>query len=196
MSSRTTRLLARSLVAAALFATGAAQANLVTNGGFETGDLSGWTTALDPLYDGVGDSSVLAVQAGNYTAYFGGAGSAISQTLATVAGSSYKLSFWLAAEEDVLGAAAPNAFSVDVGAGALLSLMDASASGYALYEAIFIAQGASTVLTFNFTQGPAFWDLDSVSVTLPEPGSLALLAAAGVGGLAASRRRKETSAPA
>ena len=192
MSSRTTRLLASSWVAAALFATSAAHADLVTNGGFETGDFTGWSVVTDPLYDGV---DVLAPQAGTYAAFFGGANSSITQTLSTVAGSNYKVSFWLQLESDPLGVAAPNAFSLDFGAATGMSLSDASAFGYTLYELTFIAAGASTNLTFNFSQGPAFWDLDSVQVTLPEPGSIALLAAAGLAGVAAGRRRKPASAP-
>ncbi len=190
MSSRTTRCLASSWAAAALFATGAAHADLVTNGGFETGDFSGWTAVTDPQWDGVGDATVLTVQAGLQSAYFGGSNSSISQALSTVAGSNYKLSFWLAAEADIAGNSdSPNAFSVDVGSGALMSLTDVSAFGYTLYEFTFIAAAASTNLTFNFSQVPAYWDLDSVAVTLPEPGSIALLAAAGLAGLVAGRRR-------
>lgn len=191
MSFRTTRLLASSWVAAALFATGAAQANLVTNGDFETGDFTGWATTLDPAWDGV---DTLAPHDGNFAAFFGGANSSITQTLTTTAGSSYKVTFWLMLETDVLGQAAPNAFSYSFGGASGTTLTNASAFGYTQFEAIFIAAGDSTDLTFNFSQGPAFWDLDSVSVTLPEPGSLALLAAAGVGGMAASRRRKAGSA--
>ncbi|MDR7271339.1 hypothetical protein J2X20_004007 [Pelomonas saccharophila] len=193
MSSRTTRLLASSWVAAALFATSPAQADLVTNGGFETGDFTGWSFVTDPLYDGV---DTLVPHDGTYAAYFGGASSSITQTLTTVAGSNYKVSFWLMLEPDVTGASAPNAFSFDFGAATGMSLSNASAFGYTLYEVTFIAAGASTDLSFNFSQGPAFWDLDSVSVTLPEPGSLALLAAAGLGGLAASRRRRPASTSA
>lgn len=193
MSSRTTRLLASSWVAAALLATGTAQADLVTNGGFETGDLSGWSAVIDPLYDGV---DVLAPQAGSYAAFFGGANSSITQTLATVAGASYKVSFWLQLEADVNGIAAPNAFSVDFGSATGMSLSNAAAFGYSFFDVIFVAGGASTDLTFNFSQGPAFWDLDSVAVTVPEPGSVGLLAAAGLGGLVAGRRRNRADTSA
>ncbi|WP_310268403.1 PEP-CTERM sorting domain-containing protein [Roseateles saccharophilus] len=165
----------------------------MTNGGFETGDFTGWSFVTDPLYDGV---DTLVPHDGTYAAYFGGASSSITQTLTTVAGSNYKVSFWLMLEPDVTGASAPNAFSFDFGAATGMSLSNASAFGYTLYEVTFIAAGASTDLSFNFSQGPAFWDLDSVSVTLPEPGSLALLAAAGLGGLAASRRRRPASTSA
>lgn len=195
MWSRARRILAGGGLTAVLLASGTAHANLVTNGGFETGDFNGWTQTLDALYDGVGDNTVLTVQAGTYSAYLGGANSSISQTLTTVAGAKYVLSFWLAAE-DFLGFVTPNDFSVDLGGATVMSLTDAPATGYNLYEIGFIASSASTNLTLNFSQGASYWDLDSVNVTLPEPGSIALLAVAGLGGFAASRRRKATGATA
>ena len=193
MPSRMTKPLAYcSLVAAALFATGAARADLVTNGGFETGNFSGWDiTNTDPGYDTV--NQAVPPQAGDWLASFGGANSSISQTLTTVAGSNYKVSFWLMLETDPLGVDTPNDFSFNFGAATGASLSNASAFGYTLFEATFIAAGASTDLTFNFNQGPAFWDIDSIQVTLPEPGSVALLAAAGLAGAAASRRRRLAS---
>ncbi|WP_165917609.1 PEP-CTERM sorting domain-containing protein [Roseateles saccharophilus] len=184
-----TKPLACSLIAAALFASGSAHANLVTNGDFETGDFSGWITVLDPLYDSV--TGVAPVpQAGLYGASFGGAKSSISQTIATVAGANYVVSFWLQLEADVTGADQPNAFSFDFGGATGTSLVNASAFGYTPFEATFIASSASTDLTFNFSEGPAFWDIDSIQVKLPEPGSIALLVAAGLGGAVATRRRK------
>ncbi len=188
MSSRTTRLLASSWVAAALFATGAAHANLVANGGFEMG-FDGWTTSLDPLYDGV---DVLTVHEGKFAAFFGGADSSASQTLTTVAGNKYQLSFWLTAEDN-LGFDKPNSFSVDVDGNILMALTDVSAFGYTQYQFDFVATGATTDLTFNFGQVYSYWDLDSVNVRVPEPGSIGLLAAAGLAGIAAGRRRKTTT---
>lgn len=189
MPFRMKKTLACSLVAAALFATGAARADLVTNGGFETGDFSGWTTAFAP---GSAAVDTLAPHDGTYAAYFGEV-SSLSQTLATVVGSTYKVSFWLMLEADVTGAAKPNAFSVDFGSFIGPSFADVTEFGYKQFEFFATATSASTDLTFNFSRVPGFWDLDSVTVTLPEPGSLALLAAAGLGGAAATRRRKSAS---
>jgi hypothetical protein len=195
MASRTTRFIARSGVAAVLLAAGAAQANLVTNGGFETGDFSGWTVSSDPVFDGVDTG---APHDGSYAAFFGNPGtSTIKQTIATVAGSYYKVSFWLQLESDVTGVAAPNAFSYDFGSyTGQGSLVNAAAFGYTEFDAIFTASGPTTDLAFHFSDAPAFWDLDSVSVTLPEPGSIALLAAAGLAGILACHRRRvaDTSA--
>ena len=75
-------------------------AELVQNGGFETGNFNVWT--VTPASSG----SLLAVNGslryphtGTYAASFGAVGTqddSISQTLATVAGQSYTFSFWLA----------------------------------------------------------------------------------------------------
>jgi len=191
MPSRTIKPLACCLFAAALFASGAAQANLVTNGGFETGGFDGWTQSIDPMWDSVNAS--IPVPEGNWLASFGGAGSSISQTLATVAGGKYKVSFLLELEGDVNSDVSPNAFSFDFGPYSGLSISDSTAFDFKLVEVSFIAAGASTDLTFHFDQGPGFWDLDAVTVSVPEPGSLALLAAAGLSGVAATRRRKSAA---
>ena len=195
MPSRMTKPLACSLLAAALFASGAARADLVTNGGFETGDFTGWTTVLDPLYDSVSGAAPVPHD-GLFGASFGGANSSISQTISTVAGSNYAVSFWLQLEADPNNIATPNAFSFDFGGVTGASLTNAAAFGYTLFEATFVGSSASTDLTFNFCEGPAFWDIDSIQVKLPEPGSLALLAAAGLGGVAATRRRRAASTSA
>lgn len=194
MPSRMTKPLACcSLVAAALFASGAARADLVTNGGFETGDFSGWTTTFTPA-PGAMYVDDQPPHDGTYGAYFGYDGS-ISQTLATVAGSTYKISFWLQLEADANGASGPGAFSASFGSVVGTALLNPTEFGYTEFDFLATATGASTDLTFNFTQVPLFWDLDSVTVALPEPGSFALLAAAGLAGAAASRRRRSASAP-
>ena len=93
--------LVRSLFcAAALLCTVAWNAkavNLVTNGGFETGSFSGWTHTDPSNFDNIGSDPLFA-HSGTFHANLGaspGPGS-LSQSLTTVAGSAYTLSFYLA----------------------------------------------------------------------------------------------------
>lgn len=194
MPSRMTKPLACSLLAAALFASAAARADLVTNGGFETGDFTGWSTSFTPT-PGSWYVDKQRPHDGSYAAYFGFA-SQISQTLDTVAGSTYKVSFWLQLETDAFGASGPGAFSASFGSFAGTALSNAFAFGYTEFDFLATATSAKTDLTFNFSDVPQFWDLDSVSVTVPEPGSIALLTAAGLGGMAATRRRRAANTSA
>lgn len=199
MQSRMTKPLACGLLAAALFASGAAHADLVLNGGFETGDFTNWSATIDPVYDGVDVQMPLE---GTYAAYFGnGRVSTLSQTLATVAGTTYKVSFWLQKEVDANGSTTNSFFDAAFGSDVLSTLTNSSAFDYTLFEFSVMATGASTDLTFHFSDTAAFWDLDAVQVeaqgggSVPEPASLGLLAAAGLGWLGAQRRRKPAVQP-
>ncbi len=183
--------LARGLFAAAIFVSVAAHAaNIVVNGGFETGDFSDWSTSIDPVFDGV---DVLQPHSGSFAAFFGNPGaSMISQMLVTTPGTVYSIDFWLQAEADVLGASAPNAFSFNWNGGAAeLALTDSPAFGYTHYSFLLQATAATTQLAFTFANTPAFWDFDDVSVSAaPEPGSATLVAlACGLVALTLRRRR-------
>jgi hypothetical protein len=181
------------VAAAALLCCASAQANLVINGGFEADptDFLGWNESPG-TYSGV-DAS--AAHDGLYGAFFGTTPgtSTISQTLATEAGKTYSVSFWLQNEKDPNGDTAPNSFTFDWGGANVLSLTDASDFLFQHYEFFVVASSASTDISFSFSQTPAFWDFDSVDAHVPEPGSFALAGLAGVLAFGVSNRRRRTT---
>ena len=190
MHVRISHSIAGCLATVALIVSMAAHANLVVNGGFETGDFTGWTQFGDPGFTGV-DS--LAPQSGFYAAFAGsvGATGGIFQTLATTPGGAYVVDFWLQNEADVVGQSSPNFFSFSWGGVDELVLTDAPAFGYTHFSFLLLATSASTDLRFTFEHTPAFWDLDTVSAVVPEPGTLALVTLAG--GLVALTRRRRSA---
>src|ERR1041385_1551893 len=79
-----------------MFAGTASSTERIINGGFETGDFTGWTTTPAPVGSNFGVSNV-AAHTGNFGAYFGATGTdfdSISQTFSTLAGSLYTVSIF------------------------------------------------------------------------------------------------------
>jgi hypothetical protein len=161
------------------FSAGAAQASIITNPGFETGDFTGWALSGDLSFTAVDDFSP---HSGRFSAGLGTSGStgSISQTLATTAGVSYDIEFW------VNTAVTPNFFSVSFDGIVLDALTDITTSStilppfYRSFSYTALASSASTDLVFTFRHDAWIWDLDDVSVdaatAVPEPGSLSLFA--------------------
>jgi hypothetical protein len=181
---------AAALVLTTFFA-GAAQANMITNPGFETGDFTGWVLSGDTSFVLVDDFSP---HSGSFGAFLGTSGStgSLTQTLATTVGVSYDIEFWLNT------AFRPNFFSVSFDGMVLDSLTDITTSSsilpplYQSFSYTALASSASTDLVFTFRHDPWGWDLDDVSVeaatAVPEPGGLPLFAGGLVMLLALHRR--------
>ena len=162
--------------------------NLVTNGGFETGDFSGWTGTGNTTFNGVQcPGPGPTVFEGNCSAFFGPIGSVggISQLVAgLVVGQPVLISFAFLPD-----GGNPSSFSASFGGVSLLSLLNPPASPYQLRSFSTLATTTSATLAFSFRDDPGFMFLDAVSVRVPEPGTMALLGI-GMAGLWAGRRRK------
>jgi len=162
----------------------AAGANLVANGGFETGDFGGWTAVGNTGYGAVACGGA---PEGDCEAVFGPIGSlgGIAQSVATTAGGEYAISFVLDSDGGT-----PGAVRVDFGARTLLELADPPAAGDQTFTFDAFATGPASILRIQFRDDSGLMSLDDVRVSaVPEPAGLALMGA-GLLGLAAVRRRR------
>jgi hypothetical protein len=176
-------------VGLAIGISGPAQAvNLVTNGSFETGDFTGWTLAGNTGFTGVECPGVGFAGPGDGAcdAFLGPVGSngTLSQVLTTIPGRFYVINFDFQPD----GGNPSNFSAVWDAQPAIFSVTNAAASPYQVLHFIALATAATTSLTFNFRDDPGFLKLDSVAVSIPEPGTMALLGIAMTGLLL--RRRK------
>ena len=160
----------------------------VVNGGFETGDFTGWT--VTPAGGGCSDFGVNGTDphSGATAAAFGsvctGAYDSISQTVVTTPGGSATVTFWLT------NAGGPSNDFQALWNGTVVfdTGFDVGPFPYTLESFTVPTPGASAVLTFQAYQVPSWFYLDDVGAqtTAPEPASLVLLGS----GLALVIRRK------
>ena len=176
---------------------GLASANLLVNGGFETGDFTGWSQAGNTGFTGVDGNP----NSGNNAAFLGPVGSTgnLIQGFATVAGAFYDLTFYLSN-----GGAGGNNPNVNgqptdfraVFAGSFVAGGDVSnvGSSYTQFHFLVQATGAFTFLEFVFRNDSSFFFLDDVSVELhqasgvPETASSAMLMGLALVGLFGAQR--------
>ena len=182
--------------------------NLVANCGFESGDFTSWTiggNTLDPIQGGIPEYyglDAFDAHSGNFGAYmsqdFSVNTSAVtlSQTLATVVGEQYMVSFWL--EQD----SAPqvgfaHTFSATWAGTTILSLTPTVAAPGSVgvfnqYSFTETATTANTILSFAFENDDNYWSFDDTSVGVPEP-STGILAGMALCALLLLRRSLFTS---
>ncbi|MGA2541331.1 MAG: choice-of-anchor tandem repeat GloVer-containing protein [Verrucomicrobiota bacterium] len=142
---------------------------LVWNGDFETGDFFAWTSGGTMSYAGV-NSAPQFVHSGNYGADLAGTFpfvSTLSQTLVTMPGAHYLLSFWL---NNPFGNS-PSQFLVSWDGHTVWGVTNFAAVGWTNVQVAVTAGATSTALQFTF-EAPLYFGLDDVSVVLaahPQP---------------------------
>jgi hypothetical protein len=184
-----------------LAGSGRASADLIVNGGFESGDFTGWTSNMAPslLVEPSGYVGYPS-HSGNYFALIGANSSQpgiISQSISDTSGSNYTLGMWL------LGDGAPNEFRVQWNGITIydMSIPDTFHVPTPYYiQLSFTVEGTGTDLLtlYGWDNGdsPGALALDDVSLVpassnaAPEPNSLTTLVGMGILGLAGHRWRR------
>ena len=151
--------------------------NLVQNGGFETGDFTGWTQGGNYSQDYVWPAPFLDPHSGAFAGDFGApAGTSyISQELPTQVNHVYEIDFWLKNVQDIT--AGPAVCKVTWGSETLLDLVNPGSFDYTEFHFEADSQRTpATTLKFEFGNVPDWFRLDDVSVNqvsqgVPDQGS-------------------------
>lgn len=159
----------------------AGRASAQVNGGFETGDFTGWTQFGNTGFTGVNLGAFGGVNphGGANQAFFGPVGSTggIEQTVSGNAGDRCTVDYWL---HNFGGD--PNSFEASLDGMVVNSMTNAAAFDYTNFNGVVVIANSNPVLRFTTRHDPSFWLLDDVSVTcVPEPASLTLMGLASLG---------------
>ncbi len=136
--------------------------NLVTNGGFETGDFTGWTEGGNIDGNTYVDSSPNPPHSGNFAAQLGAVGSddTLSQALTTMPGQLYQFQFFYLRDGGT-----PSDLHVFWNGTDIYDEANSSAHGYVEHDFYVMATGSSTSIKFDSRNDPSYDAVDDVSVT-------------------------------
>ncbi len=146
---------------------------ILQNGGFETGDFTGWTLTGSTSYNFVTSASDFA-HSGVYgaalgqTYYLG----YLTQNLNTTPGQQYLLSFWLENPSSPYGYT-PNQFILVWNTTTLYDQANLPFMNWTNMQYVVTATGSNSMLRFEFNDVPYYLGLDDISVTPLTPPSLA-----------------------
>jgi len=164
---------------------------LIVNGGFETGDFTGWTITGADVYGVDYGITGQNPNSGSYSAWFGAVSGMtyLSQIVDTVPGQTYDASFWGANFNQ--GDNPQNQIQVYLNGTLMLDGANEPDIGWTLVEGTFVATSTATELEFAFNNVPGWWQIDDVSITAatPEPAAL-LCCGAGLALVFVLRRRR------
>jgi subtilase family serine protease len=140
---------------------------LLQNGDFEAGSFTNWVQSGNVSSTSV-TTSGFYVHGGAHGAQLGPGNllGYLSQTISTVPGQPYVLSFWINNPK----AGTPNQFSVSLNENSVFNQSNLPAMTWTNMHFRFTATSTSTLLTFGFRNDPAYFGLDDVSflpVTAP-----------------------------
>jgi len=141
---------------------------LVQNGGFETGDFTGWTLNGDGYnFNYVDNSSTVGAispHSGSYFAALGEAGflAYLSQSIPTSAGQPYLLSLWL--DSPNVSPRLPNAFLVQWNGNTLFSSTNMNAFAWSNLQFIVTATNSTTILKIGAQDDHYYLGLDDVKL--------------------------------
>jgi hypothetical protein len=186
ISLRAGKLLGATL-AMVLMLSSQASADLVVNGGFDTGNFTGWTQTGDTSFTSVSRSGDVSTggylsQGGNYYAALGPLTTGrLSQTLATTAGQSYTFSWYLASN-----GIRPDSFQASWAGITISNQANVPQQNYTLYSFTETASSSSTTIQFAFSDFNSYLALDTVSVVsnavaAPEPSTAIVGLVGGLG---------------
>lgn len=162
-----------------------AQANLLVNGSFETGDFTGWSFTGNTGYTSVQSTYAYGPEDGSYYVYAGPIGSDgyLSQTFNDTPGQLLEISGWVTND-----GSSPSDFGMSFDGVQGVELNPVPAMGWTEYSFTATATGLDTFAA-NFRNDPDYIGMDNFQVNaVPEPAPMLAL---GLGAAVFIRRRKK-----